>query len=209
MTGKFVTFEGTDGSGKTSVINGLSTRLDRLGLHGKYLVTREPGGSRISEAIREVILDKRNIMMDKKTEALLYAASRRQHLVERVLPSLSAGMLVLCDRFVDSSLAYQGAARGVGVSEVAAINRFATDGLKPDLTFYFDMDPEVGLQRIRTSRQDEVNRLDEEKIDFYQKVRSEYLELVHDDPDRIKVVDATQSESEVEAKVFSQLKKYL
>jgi len=209
VAGKFVTFEGTDGSGKTSVIKGLLARLDQIGLHDKYLVTREPGGSRISEAIREVILDKKNTEMDQKTEALLYAASRRQHLVEKILPALAADKIVLCDRFVDSSLAYQGAGRGVGVKEVAAINQFATAGLSPDLTLYFDLDPVIGLNRIKKNRQDEVNRLDEEQLSFYQQVRAQYLELARQDPVRIKTIDASQSELQVEAEVFSQLKKYL
>jgi thymidylate kinase len=147
--------------------------------------------------------------MDQKTEALLYAASRRQHLVEKILPALAADKIVLCDRFVDSSLAYQGAGRGVGVKEVAAINQFATAGLSPDLTFYFDLDPVIGLNRIKKNRQDEVNRLDEEQLSFYQQVRAQYLELARQDPVRIKTIDASQSELQVEAEVFSQLKKYL
>jgi len=209
VAGMFVTFEGTDGSGKTSVIKGLLARLDEMGLHDDYLVTREPGGSRISEAIREVILDKKHTEMDRKTEALLYAASRRQHLVEKILPALADNKIVLCDRFVDSSLAYQGAGREIGVNEVAAINRFATGGLSPDLTFYFDLDPTIGLKRIKTNRQGEVNRLDEEQLSFYQQVRAEYLELARQEPVRIKTIDASQTESVVEAEVFSQLKKYL
>ena len=209
MAGIFVTFEGTDGSGKTSVINDLTARLDQMGLQDQYLVTREPGGSHISEAIREIILDQKNTEMDQKTEALLYAASRRQHLVEKILPALAADKLVICDRFVDSSLAYQGAGRAIGVKQVAAINQFATDGLTPDLTFYFDLAPEIGLNRIKKNRQDEVNRLDEEQLSFYQLVRTEYLALADQEPERIKTIDATRSETEVAATVFSQLKKYL
>lgn len=209
MAGIFITFEGTDGSGKTSVINGLVQRLDKLGLHDSYLVTREPGGSKISEAIREIILDKKNTEMDRKTEALLYAASRRQHLIEKILPALAAGKVVLCDRFVDSSLAYQGAGRQIGVKEVASINQFATDGLSPDLTFYFDLDPKIGLNRIKKNRQDEVNRLDEEQLSFYQQVRAEYLRLAAQEPARIKTVNAARAEEEVEKEVFEQLKKYL
>ncbi|GBG95515.1 thymidylate kinase [Ligilactobacillus salitolerans] len=209
MTGLFVTFEGTEGSGKTTVIKGISRRLEELGWQDNFLVTREPGGSRISEAIREVILNKANTQMDRKTEALLFAASRRQHLVEKILPGLNAGKLVLCDRFVDSSLAYQGAGRKVGVPEVATINQFATGGLQPDLTFYFDLDPIVGLERIRTNRQDEVNRMDEEQLDFYQQVRAEYLKLAQQNPQRIQLIDASLSQDQVEAAVFSKLKKFL
>lgn len=209
MTGLFVTFEGTEGSGKTTVIKGISRRLEELGWQDNFLVTREPGGSRISEAIREVILNKANTQMDRKTEALLFAASRRQHLVEKILPGLNAGKLVLCDRFVDSSLAYQGAGRKVGVPEVATINQFATGGLQPDLTFYFDLDPIVGLERIRTNRQDEVNRMDEEQLDFYQQVRTEYLKLARQNPQRIQLIDASLSQDQVEAAVFSKLKKFL
>jgi dTMP kinase len=161
------------------------------------VVTREPGGIAIAEQIREVILDKRNVDMDGRTEALLYAAARRQHLVQKVIPALQEGKAVLCDRFIDSSLAYQGYARGLGIDEILAMNRFAIHGMMPDLTFYMDVSPQVGLARIHANRDREVNRLDLEAIAFHERVRSGYLQLLERFPERIVRVDAEQSEEEV------------
>ena len=191
MSGMFITFEGTDGSGKTSVIKAIVKELEKNG-KTEYVLTREPGGNRISEAIRNVILDER-------TEALLYAAARRQHIVETINPALSAGKLVLCDRFVDSSIVYQGAGRSIGTDRIAEMNRFATDGLTPDLTIFLDIEPELGLERIRRNRQDEVNRLDHEKMSFYRTVHDAYLELATKDSKRIVEVDASQP---LEAVIF-------
>ena len=188
MSGMFITFEGTDGSGKTSVIKAIVKELEKNG-KTEYVLTREPGGNRISEAIRNVILDERFVEMDERTEALLYAAARRQHIVETINPALSAGKLVLCDRFVDSSIVYQGAGRSIGTDRIAEMNRFATDGLTPDLTIFLDIEPELGLERIRRNRQDEVNRLDHDA----------YLELATKDSKRIVEVDASQP---LEAVIF-------
>ena len=139
--GVFITFEGPEGAGKTTVIKELYKRMEEQGL--KVILTREPGGIRIAEKIREIILDNDHQEMDAKTEALLYAAARRQHLVEKVVPALQDGMIVLCDRFVDSSLAYQGHARGLGIDEVLSINEFAIGDTMPDLTVFFDINPEA------------------------------------------------------------------
>src|SRR5437763_1199681 len=136
--GFFITFEGPDGAGKSTIIRMVANELKDA------LLTREPGGIDIAEQIRKVILDKENIAMDARTEALLYAAARRQHLVEKVRPALEDGKVVLCDRFVDSSLAYQGFARGLGIDEVLSINQFAIENMMPDLTIYFDIEPELG-----------------------------------------------------------------
>ncbi len=198
MSGMFITFEGTDGSGKTSVIKAIVKELENNGKK-EYVLTREPGGNRISEAIRNVILDERFVEMDERTEALLYAAARRQHIVETINPALSAGKLVLCDRFVDSSIVYQGAGRSIGTDRIAEMNRFATDGLTPDLTIFLDIEPELGLERIRRNRQDEVNRLDHEKMSFYRTVHDAYLELATKDSKRIVEVDASQP---LEAVIF-------
>src|SRR5699024_2352396 len=136
--------------------------------HGyDVLVTREPGGIEIAENIREIILDPQYTAMDARTEALLYAAARRQHLVEKILPALEAGKMVLCDRFVDSSLAYQGYARDLGMDEVFSINQFAIQDQMPDLTLFFDIDPKKGLQRISLNKDRERNRLDLEAIQFH------------------------------------------
>ncbi|WOY88603.1 dTMP kinase [Ligilactobacillus murinus] len=189
MSGFFITFEGTDGSGKTSVLNAIEAKLKAAKID--YLRTREPGGNRISEQIRNVILDEKFTEMDARTEALLYAAARRQHLVETVLPALEAGKVVLCDRFVDSSLVYQGAGRGIGVAEVKQMNQFATAGLEPDLTIYLAVEPSLGLERIKKNRQDEVNRLDKEALSFYETVYQAYQKLAAEN-ERIVTIDASQ-----------------
>ena len=140
----FITIEGPDGSGKTTIINMLAENLQKEGF--EVMATREPGGIEIAEQIRQVILDRDNTAMDPRTEALLYAAARRQHLAEKVKPALDNGKIILCDRFVDSSLAYQGYARGLGIDEVYSINEFAIENMMPELTLYFDLAPELGLE---------------------------------------------------------------
>ena len=176
MTGYFITFEGPEGAGKTTILGLLEKELKQKGYD--VLSTREPGGIAISEQIRSVILDKQNTTMDGRTEALLYAAARRQHLVEKVIPALNEGKVVLCDRFIDSSLAYQGYARGLGIDEILKINEFATEKHMPNLTIYFDVEPEEGLRRIAANNNREINRLDQETIDFHYKVRKGYKAIV-------------------------------
>ncbi|CAM3965742.1 dTMP kinase [Mesobacillus zeae] len=189
-SGCFISIEGPEGAGKTTIINMLANELIKGGRD--VVATREPGGIDISEQIRGVILKKENTMMDARTEALLYAAARRQHLVEKVEPALGSGKIVLCDRFIDSSLAYQGHARGLGVEEVYLINRFAIEETMPILTIYFDLDPVVGLERINQHRDHEVNRLDLENIEFHRKVREGYLLLAERFSSRIVTIDASQ-----------------
>src|SRR5699024_277731 len=167
------------------------------------VTTREPGGVKIAEQIREVILNKDNQAMDGRTEALLYAAARRQHLVETVIPHLRAGKVVLCDRFIDSSLAYQGYARGLGVDEVMAVNAFAIDHWMPSLTLFLDIEPEKGLERIQQNETREINRLDLEHITFHHKVYEGYKALVETNKDRIQVVQAEQSIEAVERDAFN------
>lgn len=191
MKGLFITVEGPDGAGKTSVINELFPRL-QTSARQTILKTREPGGSTIAEQIRKVILDPRNEAMDERTEALLYAASRRQHLVEKIIPALNRGEIVVCDRFVDSSLAYQGAGRRIGMPAIADINEFATEGTMPDVTLYLDVDSDTGLHRIQENRA-ELDRLDSESLEFHQRVRHAYLKLVEQNPDRFIKIDARDS----------------
>lgn len=192
--GYLITLEGGEGSGKSTV---LQTLADKLTLEGHSVVcTREPGGINISEQIRNVILDKENTAMDAKTEALLYAAARRQHLVEKVVPELEKGSIVLCDRFIDSSLAYQGYARGLGMDEIYTINKFAIGDNIPSLTLYLDVRPEVGLARIEKDGAREVNRLDLESLEFHSKVREGYQELLKRFPERIRLINA---ESDIES----------
>jgi dTMP kinase len=185
MNGVFITFEGPDGAGKTTILGMVAEHLQNV------LVTREPGGIDIAEQIRQVILAKENTAMDPRTEALLYAAARRQHLAERVRPALEAGKVVLCDRFVDSSLAYQGYARGLGIDEVWSINQFAIEEMMPELTIYFDIQPELGLTRINKNKGREINRLDLENLDFHQRVREGYHILMERFPNRIVKIDAS------------------
>lgn len=192
MDGKFISFEGPDGAGKTSVMRQITTDLkEQLGSDG-VVYTREPGGNHIAEQIRDVLFDADNTDMDPRTEALLFAAARRQHLVADILPALQNGKVILCDRYVDSSIAYQGAGRGLGEENIWQINQFAIDGLMPELTIYLDIDSELGLQRIAQNRADEVNRLDEEKLSFHRKVRSAYQKLAQENPQRIVTIDASQ-----------------
>ena len=187
--GFLVSLEGPEGAGKTSVLEALIPILEDRGV--EVLTTREPGGVLIGEKIREVILDSSHTEMDPKTELLLYIASRRQHLVEKVLPALAAGKLVIMDRFIDSSVAYQGFGRGLDIDAIDWLNQFATDGLKPDLTLYFDIEVEEGLARIAANSDREVNRLDMEGLDLHRKVRQGYLSLLEKEEDRIVKIDAS------------------
>ncbi|WP_040224462.1 dTMP kinase [Bhargavaea cecembensis] len=205
--GLFITLEGPDGAGKTSVMSILAARLEDSGV--PHVVTREPGGVRISEMIREIILDPSHTEMDARTEALLYAAARRQHLVEVIEPAIRDGKAVLCDRFIDSSIAYQGAGRGIGTEEVRAINRFAIGKRMPDLTLLLDLPAEEGLARISRNKGREVNRLDTEELDFHRKVRSEYKVIAQEDPDRVIVIDATGTLEETAEKAWASVKSRL
>jgi len=200
----FITFEGGEGSGKSSALKLLDERLRKEGY--ETVLTREPGGTPIAEEIRNVILDKANTKMDPRTEALLYAASRRQHLVEKVWPALKEDKIVLCDRYLDSSLAYQGGARGLGIDNVLNVNLFATEGTFPDLTLLFDIEPELGLERIAKNASREVNRLDLEKIDFHRGVRKTFLELAARYPERFVIIDASQPLDKVVEDVYQTVK---
>lgn len=195
MQGIFITFEGPDGAGKTSVIEEIVPRL-RDAVMMDVVETREPGGIPIAEQIRNIVLDNKNAMLDDRTEALLYAAARRQHLVEKINPALSAGKLVICDRFVDSSLAYQGKGRRIGMDEVARLNEFVTEGITPDLTLYLDIDAETGMERIGKNLH-HFDRLETAGIEFHQRVRHGYLELAQKYPERIVTIDAKQSLDQV------------
>ena len=191
MSGLFITLEGGEGAGKTTIANAVIDKLSTLGIETLY--TREPGGIKIAEKIREVILDRDHMEMDCRTEALLYAAARRQHLVEKVKPAMDEGRIVLCDRFVDSSIVYQGYARGIGMDEVREINQFAIEGFMPDLTIFFDIKPEIGLARIAANDSREVNRLDLEGLAFHELVYEGYKKQAKMNPERIVSVDATKS----------------
>lgn len=193
--GLFIVFEGGEGTGKTTAIDTIYNWI--IENNFKCIKTREPGGIKISEEIRQVILNKDNIAMDGRTEALLYAAARRQHLVEKVIPALEDGTIVLCDRFIDSSLAYQGYARGLGIKDVMSINQFAIGEYMPDITILFDLDPKIGLERISKNNAREVNRLDLERLDFHERVRLGYNVVYENNRDRILKIDASKSKENV------------
>lgn len=194
--GILMTIEGPDGAGKTTVLERVLPYLKEH-LTCPVVMTREPGGIAISEKIREIILDSSHTHMDAKTELLLFIAARRQHFIEKVLPALKRGELVLIDRFIDSSLAYQGYGRGLNKDEISWLNSYATDDMKPDLTLYFDVDTETGLARINQNNHREVNRLDLEKVDMHQRVRAGYQELAKKEPNRIITIDAGRELSQV------------
>lgn len=196
MTGIFISFEGPDGAGKTTALQNLLPQL-KAATDQEIVVSREPGGSPIAEKIRNIILDVNDESMDAGTEALLYAAARRQHLVDVILPTLQANKVMLSDRFVDSSIAYQGGGRQLETKEVASINDFAIDGHLPDLTIYFDVSPEVGLSRIKKDHADQMDRLEQESIKFHQRVHDSYLKLVKENPQRIVTIDAEQAPKQV------------
>lgn len=203
MAGLFITFEGGEGSGKSSAIKKIEEKLTEAG--HKVVITREPGGVSVSEQIRNVILDINNAM-SKETEALLYAASRTEHLYAKVIPLLNEGYVVLSDRYIDSSLAYQGHARGIGIERVLDINMFAKEFL-PKVTYFFDVKPEVGLARIRG--RDKIDRLDLEGFDFHQKVYDGYKEVCKLYPERIKVINGERPIELIIEDVYNDIKKYL
>ena len=202
--GLFITIEGPEGSGKTTVAKRVVEQLENEGY--KVLYTREPGGVGIAEKIRDIILDVNNTNLDPRSEALLYAASRRQHLVEKVLPALKEGYIVICDRFVDSSLAYQGHARKIGIDEIYDINTFAIDTHWPDITILLDIEPEIGLQRIMKNRQDEVNRLDLEGLNFHNLVHEGYQIIKEKYASRMTLVDGNQTPEVVFDSVYKLIK---
>lgn len=187
MKGLFITFEGGECSGKTTIIKEVCKALEERGI--SYISTREPGGIDIAEQIRSIILDVHNTAMTEETEALLYAASRMQHLKERVLPALDRGDIVICDRFLDSSLAYQGYARKLGMDSILKINHFALDHL-PDLTLFIDVKPEVALKRL--ANRNKTDRLDLEDITFHNLVYEGYQQVCKMYPDRIQKIDGNQ-----------------
>lgn len=200
--GLFITFEGPDGSGKTTVSTAVAKKLEQEGYPVCY--TREPGGIDIAEQIRSVILDPKNTAMDARTEALLYAASRRQHLVEKVIPAVEAGITIISDRFVDSSLAYQGCGRELGIEKVYAINEFAIEGYLPDKTVFLNVDAETGLKRIGSRSY--LDRLDQEGLAFHQRVYEGYQKVIRMYPERMIVLDASKDADTVIEEAYQAVK---
>lgn len=190
MKGKFLVFEGIDGSGKTTQLNLLGEKLSTRGY--QVLYTREPGGTRIGEAIRELLLDPQHSELVPVAEALLYAAARAQHVAQVILPALREGKIVLCDRFLDSSIAYQGFGRGLDVGQLEKLNGPATAGLMPDLVLLLDFPCDTGMERIAESGRG-VDRIEQEDRVFRSKVRAGYLALAGRDADRYRVIDANRT----------------
>ncbi|QVK06878.1 dTMP kinase [Mycoplasma mycoides] len=191
----FITFEGMDGSGKTTTLLKVKEELERLNY--QVLITREPGGEAIAEQIRQIILDNKNKDMDAWTEALLFIASRNQHLQKVIKPALEKNIIVISDRFIDSTSAYQGSARNIGVDVVSEVQQIVLKNCLPDLTLFFDVSFSEAEKRMQIRGESSKNRLDKEKSDFKQKVYQGYLELVKNNPKRIKVIDANQDIDQV------------
>lgn len=204
MQGKFITLEGPDGSGKSTIINLINEHMKEKGID--IIVTREPGGTTIGEKIRGIILDNNNTSMGAETEALLYAAARSQHVHEKILPALEMGKVVISDRFLLSSLAYQGVGRGLGVENVKMINDFGLKGVYPDLVLFFYIDPRITLERKTTTGGD---RLEQEGDVFHTKVYDGYMELLKKYPKNIVVIDATKSVEEVLEQAITEIEKIL
>lgn len=201
--GRFITFEGPEGSGKSTQLRRLAGRLRADGR--TVLETAEPGGTAIGKQIRRVLLDAKNQELRPTTELLLMFAARAQNVDEAILPALSRGEIVLCDRFTDSSLVYQGTARGLGSEVVFEVDRIACRGLIPDLTIVIDVETALGLERAHgrnRQTQDVETRLDEQTIEFHRKVRDAYLQLATDEPNRVRLIDGGQSEEAVEQAVW-------
>ncbi|WP_291278056.1 dTMP kinase [Galactobacter sp.] len=204
--GVFLVFEGGDGSGKSTQTRRVAEALEEQGL--EVVLTREPGGTPIAEELRSLVLDPANAPVDDRTEALLYATARSSHVHRVILPALQRGAVVVCDRFVDSSLAYQGVGRGLGIDTVARLNAFGTEGLLPDLTVVLDAPAELGRIR-RGERSETEDRLEAEPDSFHSTVRSTFLELAAQAPERYLVLDATRSAADLTAAVLHALEPLL
>ena len=200
MRGLFITLEGGDGAGKSTQIRNIKSFFETKGL--VVVHTREPGGTQISEKLRDILLDSHNTEMDAVTEMLIYAASRAQHVRELVKPALDEGSVVICDRFLDSSIAYQAYGRGLG-DMVKIVNSYATDGLTPDITFWMDIDPDAGKERV--SKMGDFDRLEMEARDFHYRVYEGYRAIAQSEPDRIKRIDASRSVEEISAEIIKYL----
>lgn len=205
MKGAFFTFEGVEGSGKSTQIERLQNTLQAQGRNVD--LTREPGGTPIAELIRGVLLDPAHTEMNAVAELLLYEAARAQHVEERIRPALNRGTIVLCDRYIDSTAAYQGAGRGLNTSDLETLQRIATGGLLPDRTFLIDLPVEEGL--ARASKGEESDRIERESLEFHEQVRVGFLELAKKEPDRIRVIDGLGTPDEIAEEIGAIVNDYL
>ncbi|MEM8867783.1 MAG: dTMP kinase [Verrucomicrobiota bacterium] len=202
MPGLFISFEGGEGCGKSTQIRALTARLQEL--NHPVVTTREPGGTPLGEAIRHLLQhDPAGEAMSPETELLLFAASRAQHTHELIRPAVEAGKVVLCDRYMDSTTVYQGVARALAPDDVAAINQFAVGKSKPDLTLLIDLDPEVGLARVRARSGGQLDRMERETIEFFQAVRQGYLSLAQNEPERFLILNGDQSPETLETQIWN------
>lgn len=202
MKGKFITFEGGEGSGKSTQTQIICELLKDKNI--AHVTTREPGGTKISEAIRALVLDAKNDKMSLETEILLFAASRAQLIDEFILPSLDEGKIVICDRYIDSSMVYQGMCNGNNIDKVLSANSYAVNNCMPDLTLYFDIDPELAFSRKNGA--DVNDRMEMKGMEFHKKVRQGFLNLASMYPERIKVIDASKSIEEVTSQIVDALR---
>lgn len=204
MKGIFITFEGVEGSGKTTQIELLEKALEAKGL--QVIKTQEPGGTKIGAMIRKILLDSRNKEIDPMTELMLYSASRAQHIKEVIIPAVKEGKIVLCDRFSDATVAYQGYGRGLDLEGIRKLDLFLTGGMKPSITIILDLDPEKGLlrakKRIEKNRSLKEGRIEQEGFSFHKRVREGYLKLAEEEPDRIKVIGADLPVEEVHKRII-------
>lgn len=207
MSGLFISFEGVEGAGKTTQIKLFHKYLEGKGY--KVILTREPGGTPIGEKIREVLLDPENKEMNYMTELLLYCASRAQHLHEKILKKKKEGYIVICDRFSDSSLAYQGYARGIDIDLIEILNKTVVGDNMPDMTILIDIDPEKSLDRaIKSSKQEGGDRIEQEKIEFHKRVWQGFREIARKDPKRVKTFDGDLDISEIHEKIVRSFEEF-
>ena len=204
MTGLFITFEGGEGCGKSTQIAALKARLEAMG--ETVVQTREPGGTALGESVRSLLQhDDAGQGMSPEAELLLFAASRAQHVRERIVPAIAEGQIVLCDRFLDSTTVYQGVARAIDSTQVDTINQFAIGDTKPDLTILIDLPPEIGLARVHARSNGQLDRMEKEAIEFFQAVRKGYLDLAKSEPKRFLVLDGSQSVEELETQIWQRV----
>lgn len=202
IMGKFITLEGIEGAGKSTMLNFISEQLQQAG--NEVVVTREPGGTHVGEKLREILLDNNNDQLSDDTELLIIFAARAQHLQQVIRPALDAGHYVVCDRFTDASYAYQGGGRGMSTERIKQLEHWVQQGLKPDLTILFDLDVATGLRRA--GKRGEADRFEQEHVDFFERIRQCYLDRASVEPDRYRVIDAASSVDNVKQQIQSVLK---
>ena len=196
IAGKLITFEGIDGSGKSTQIQLLEAEFEKLGI--SYKTFREPGGTKLSEKIRTILLDKENIELYSNAESLLFAAARAQLTAEQIKPAITKGEFVICDRFTDSTIAYQGYGRGLNINNLELINTIATDGLIPDITFILDIDPQKATERLKTVNPD---RMEAAGIDFFKKIRQGYCQIREQNQSRCIVIDGEKPQKDISKEI--------